>query len=479
MPLAALALAIGVGVVGLWHAGRSTPGLPAASAPDPEEVRLDSVRQALRAPRPADALQSCIHRRLDGRVVAVERVARWVDGTFGVQEADEEAAGPGGLSRRTERHVVDGAGRLQGTRVAMTSEDGQRLEFEAVLAADGNAFVLADGRRVSLAPGEHPTTRLGEQALLGALARGEAESVTVVTLQIPPAGQPTVSRTTYAAVQRTGTRVRCQVATEQGPVGEMVLELSPDQTLVGAEMASGSHRLRIDMQPAEDAAPTWLPLDRPLVPTIVELQSLQPGTRRLLVPARVLEALPADDFQHAEEGALVVTDASGISDRHPPPWCLDPAPGIESDHPDVVRWATTNKLDHPATPSGRIGAAVHAVSAHLSIGRHLSGNASARTALAQGYGDCTEVSHLLCAVLRALSVPARVDVGLVARQGGGWAAHAWVSAFDANTRRWVHVDPVFPQAQRSGYIRISRDGELMEDAVRRLLMLAAQMEPAR
>ncbi|MBN1151370.1 transglutaminase domain-containing protein [candidate division WOR-3 bacterium] len=57
-------------------------------------------------------------------------------------------------------------------------------------------------------------------------------------------------------------------------------------------------------------------------------------------------------------------------------------------------------------------------------------------------GDCNEHSTLLCALLRASGIPARIAVGVVYANSDGFYYHAWCEAYIGT---WISVDPTFGQ----------------------------------
>ncbi len=58
-------------------------------------------------------------------------------------------------------------------------------------------------------------------------------------------------------------------------------------------------------------------------------------------------------------------------------------------------------------------------------------------------GDCNEHSILFVALARALKIPARIEVGLIYKEGR-FFYHSWVSAFMGG--RWWYFDPTLGQA---------------------------------
>jgi hypothetical protein len=67
---------------------------------------------------------------------------------------------------------------------------------------------------------------------------------------------------------------------------------------------------------------------------------------------------------------------------------------------------------------------------------------NALDALESGEGDCNEHSALAVALLRAVGIPARVEVGLV-YVGGAFYYHAWIGVYLGG--KWISADPTFNQ----------------------------------
>ena len=67
---------------------------------------------------------------------------------------------------------------------------------------------------------------------------------------------------------------------------------------------------------------------------------------------------------------------------------------------------------------------------------------NALDALSSREGDCNEHSSLTVALLRAVGIPARVEVGIV-YVGGAFYYHAWIGIFMGG--RWIASDPTFGQ----------------------------------
>lgn len=68
---------------------------------------------------------------------------------------------------------------------------------------------------------------------------------------------------------------------------------------------------------------------------------------------------------------------------------------------------------------------------------------SAIDVLSKLRGDCNEHSILFTALARSLSIPTRINVGLVFREDGFFLYHAWVQSYVDG--RWLTFDPTFGQ----------------------------------
>lgn len=80
-------------------------------------------------------------------------------------------------------------------------------------------------------------------------------------------------------------------------------------------------------------------------------------------------------------------------------------------------------------------------------------NRSAKKALNQGAGDCTEYSELMVTLCRAKNIPARIEMGLILRYGGEIGYHNWVEVFFSQYG-WVAFDPTWadgPNANTTFY----------------------------
>ena len=75
---------------------------------------------------------------------------------------------------------------------------------------------------------------------------------------------------------------------------------------------------------------------------------------------------------------------------------------------------------------------------------------TAEEALQAGKGVCQDYAHILIALCRMASIPARYAAGLIAGEG---SSHAWVEVYDDGA--WHGMDPTNDQPIDFGYIKFS------------------------
>jgi hypothetical protein len=125
---------------------------------------------------------------------------------------------------------------------------------------------------------------------------------------------------------------------------------------------------------------------------------------------------------------------------------ISPTVTMQSDNPKIRHLADSLVKD-AHTRCDSIDVCFHWV--YRTLVKKLSPTFSnALETLEAGYGDCSEHSVLLGALLRAVGIPARVVLGLVYNPGKGYYYHAWVVAESGGS--WLFVDPalgVFPASR--------------------------------
>lgn len=79
---------------------------------------------------------------------------------------------------------------------------------------------------------------------------------------------------------------------------------------------------------------------------------------------------------------------------------------------------------------------------------------TADKALALGRGVCQDFSHIMLAVCRLQSIPARYVSGYLYNNGHTAASHAWVDVLTPE-RGWVSLDPTHDTEQTGQYVRVA------------------------
>lgn len=79
---------------------------------------------------------------------------------------------------------------------------------------------------------------------------------------------------------------------------------------------------------------------------------------------------------------------------------------------------------------------------------------AADKALSLGRGVCQDFSHIMLAVCRIQSIPARYVSGYLYNNGHTAASHAWVDIL-VPERGWVSLDPTHHREQTAQYVRVA------------------------
>jgi len=134
------------------------------------------------------------------------------------------------------------------------------------------------------------------------------------------------------------------------------------------------------------------------------------------------------------------------------PW-LGPEPLVRSTAPSI-RAAAREIVGGESDPASAALRLTHWVAAHLRK-EVTPGVPSAARVLAQGRGDCNELTVLYVALARAAGLPARPVAGLV-DLGGRFYYHAWPEVYLGD---WVAVDPTLDQFPAdAGHVRFVVNG---------------------
>ncbi|MCA1809258.1 MAG: transglutaminase-like domain-containing protein [Lentisphaerae bacterium] len=237
-----------------------------------------------------------------------------------------------------------------------------------------------------------------------------------------------------AWVDRTGQAVR-----QETPFG-LVMELTTAAAAGRIETALPPAELLFDM-----AVPVTGVIRDPRGSAALDLQIGGAPETAGLESAR--QQIIARDAQQVTLRVRRQTAPNPDEQQDPPaelqPW-LQPEPGLQSDHPEIIARARTIAAGREGWPLVRaIGAWVHenvAKEAAVSL-------PSAVDVLHELSGDCNEHTYLFVALARALGLPARVHVGLVYaeldNQRSAFYYHAWPAVW--LNGQWLETDPTLGQ----------------------------------
>lgn len=115
-------------------------------------------------------------------------------------------------------------------------------------------------------------------------------------------------------------------------------------------------------------------------------------------------------------------------------------------HPDVQQLAQQAMAESQTRGTSLVDELVRSVHLRLRYAEHQSAPDVA-TALARGYGECTDYADLFTTAARAAGLPARTVFGLAYKDGARptFLFHAWNEVYENN--RWRAVDPTWDQIQ--------------------------------
>ena len=241
-----------------------------------------------------------------------------------------------------------------------------------------------------------------------------------------------------------------EVVLEKSPMGfETVREIQAD-----AQTMAVPFNVRTDLLNASAIVPTG---KGPIVePRDVRLM-------RLRLTGAVIDATDVSGVgQSMAENVLEVRDAQTFEAGPADPDIeryLQPEPLIESDAPEIVAEAKAAVRDAVGSRA-RAERLTRHVNAILEKKPTVS-LPSAREVLRTRVGDCNEHTTLFVAMARALSIPARISVGLVSVRGAFYY-HAWPEVYLADGRSrgmWLPVDPTLNEFPADAtHVRLVRGG---------------------
>lgn len=106
---------------------------------------------------------------------------------------------------------------------------------------------------------------------------------------------------------------------------------------------------------------------------------------------------------------------------------------------------------------------MHAVYQKMHYQKAVTGmSTTAEETFTIGKGVCQDYAHILLALLRQMSIPARYVVGMMEGEG---ASHAWVEVYEKGF--WYGFDPTNDQRVNDSYIRISQGRDAQDCLVER------------
>lgn len=366
-------------------------------------------------------------------------------------------------SAMTIRQATSSVFDLQGRLLTMRLDEDQsgrrtvadlRVERDDAGTETAIGEIRASGRatpvRITLKPGE----RLGDdrdlQRSLSSLPTGA--TIAAVGLGLV-SGRVLAVRSQGTITARTADRITATVIPDIVPV-PMQVAVAADGTLLTLSMDLGFLRLDLRQAPGPVALrpaeinPSAIVSHQGPAPTGMEVQRY-----RLPKP----EAIARGPFQDIT-GDVVTVRTTATAPAPDPSW-LVAEPRLESDAPELVAWVAANR-GHAKDRSAALAEHLRdAVRAHITAKGLDQADAGALDTLRSRTGDCTEHAHLLCAVLRAAGIPARVQIGVVyATDYGGWVGHAWVEGYtvaEPDGQQWRLLDAAYPGIPRTRYLALA------------------------
>lgn len=188
------------------------------------------------------------------------------------------------------------------------------------------------------------------------------------------------------------------------------------------------------------------------------IASLAPGERQILEQRFIV-----DNYKGSYQinPAAISGDYQGYSDIDPR--YLVPEPGIESDSPEIVQYAkeTIGNETNPYLIARKLFADINL---YLTYRDGENANQGALNALRTGEGVCQEYANLFVASLRAVGIPARVQVGYLYNStqhtaapyvlesgylNGDLLSHSWTEFYLPEVG-WVIADPTFTYTIKNG-----------------------------
>ncbi len=337
-------------------------------------------------------------------------------------------------------------------------QNGSRTRVEGrVVGNEVIANIARNGQvreqRLELPPGIVP---LGQQGSRRKMASSDLQVGQAVTFQglelISGRIQLATSRAVFHA-QRADGDLQFSVTTDLIPIPAQVV-IDADGNLVSMRQSLGPIHLAIN---PHDGPPEIAAADFNVIGLFTATGAApQPlGRNRYRLAASALAILPVDlGFQTLTGDILTVTNIAKPLPLPNPEIYLQREEALETDDPAIRTWVSEVLSEQigesVAAQAERLRLAVrsHITTKDLSVA-----DGTASETFASRTGDCTEHANLLACALRIAGIPARVEVGVVyAPALSGWSGHAWVSAYDGEQGRWLHLDAAYPSISRNMYI---------------------------
>jgi transglutaminase-like putative cysteine protease len=390
---------------------------------------------------------------LGAQTVAVVRTTARVDRDFMVKSFDFSLdPGTGGTRVHGE---VDGL-RVRVTVANASGTRTQELELHAppVLALNLPRRLADAGLR----NGAHYEWTIFDPATLS----NAPVSLDVVARELVNAGGQRVPafrvRTQYSGLQTTSWVTDTgEVVREQSPTGLETIRQKP----ADAQAMAVSYSVRQDLLSAAAVVPGGK--DQIVEPRDVRRLKLRiTGADLSTLDLRgVGQTLDGDVLELRDPQQFKPGPADIGADEY-----LLPEPLIESDAPEI-RAEAQAAIGNVSGVRARAERLTRHVNAILDKKPTVS-LPSAREVLRTRVGDCNEHTALYVAMARAIGIPARISVGLVA-VGGAFYYHAWPEVYISEGRSsgmWLPVDPTLNEFPADAtHIRLARGGLAKQAAI--------------
>ena len=120
--------------------------------------------------------------------------------------------------------------------------------------------------------------------------------------------------------------------------------------------------------------------------------------------------------------------------------------------PELVAFSASHKADMPLETALNFMRVIYETLVYEKGATDVK--TTADEALALGRGVCQDFSHIMLAVCRLQSIPARYVSGYLYNDGHTAASHAWVDVL-VPERGWVSLDPTHNTEQTGQYVRVA------------------------